>query len=45
MLDSPARQMLKTLGEDLDEVIEEDLLQAPARVLDFRFDAVEICGG
>ena len=45
VLDSPARQMLKTLGEDLDEVIEEDLLQAPARVLDFRFDAVEICGG
>eukprot|EP00435_Cladocopium_sp_Y103_P060998 s1156_g22.t1 len=45
MLDHPARQILRRLGEDVDEdPVAEDFAQPP-KMLDFKFDAVEICGG
>ena len=45
MLDNPARQRLRGLGVDVDaEPVVEDFPK-PCKSLDFRFDAVEICGG
>jgi hypothetical protein len=47
MLDHPARQMLKTLGEDFSDPddIEGNEHSMPPKMLDFRFDVVEVCGG
>lgn len=45
VLDAPAKQQLRILGEDVDydPMIAE--FAAPRRCLDFVFDAVEVCGG
>ena len=46
MLDGFYRATLRTVGEDVDEdVTPVDLTCAPAKVIEFAFDFVEICGG
>ena len=47
MLDQLACQMLRALGEADDEapLWGQDLPTAPPKMLDFRFDVVEVCGG
>eukprot|EP00438_Fugacium_kawagutii_P027393 Skav208440 [mRNA] locus=scaffold1952:165682:170177:- [translate_table: standard] len=45
MLDSYPRQLLRSLGCDEDHQPVAEDFQAPAKTLDFSFDAVEICGG
>lgn len=46
MLEQPAPQLLRALGEDMDEAAEEEEEHdKPCKTLDFSFDLVEVCGG
>ena len=45
MLDSAARQQLRSLGIDTDELPLSEDLKSPPKQLGFHFDFVEICGG
>ena len=44
-MDGSARQQLRTLGVDVDEVPTHVDFAQPAKALEFYFDSVEICGG
>ena len=45
MMDSPARAMLRSLGDDTDELPVAWEFSSPQKAPDFKFDVVEICGG
>ena len=45
MLDSPARAMLRTIGDDLDQLPSAAEIPSIGKTIDFCFDVVEVCGG